>query len=152
MLKKDIKFKDYDGNDTVETHYFNLATHEVIDFESEFGGGLTTFVQAMVEMKDRKRLIQLFKDFIKKTYGRKSEDGKRFIKTQEVFTEFEQTPAYDALYMELVTDTDAAVAFIIGVLPENVRSNISDETIADVKSQVSATVPNLPPPPPPAAA
>lgn len=145
MLKKEIKFKDFDGNDAVEVHYFNLAQHEIIDFESEFGGGLAAFVQAMVDTKDNKRLLELFKDFIRRTWGRRSDDGKRFVKDPDEFKKFMETPAYDALYMELALDHDAAANFIIGVVPEQLRGNL---TAAELSQKTKEA---LPPPPPPVA-
>ena len=50
-------------------------------------------------------------------YGQRSEDGRRFTKNQTLRDEFESTEAYSVLFMELMTDTGAAVDFINSVIP-----------------------------------
>ena len=52
-------------------------------------------------------------------YGIKSDDGKRFMKSDQLREEFSQTAAYDALFMELATNDDAAATFIKGVVPKD---------------------------------
>ena len=47
-------------------------------------------------------------------------DGRRFIKSAELSEAFSQTEAYSNLYMELITNADAAAAFINGIVPEDV--------------------------------
>ena len=47
----------------------------------------------------------------------KSDDGRRFIKNQEVRDAFAQTEAYSDLFMELATDSKFAAEFVAGVIP-----------------------------------
>ncbi len=47
-------------------------------------------------------------------YGQKSDDGKRFIKSEQLREEFSQTAAYSTLFMELAMDDNAAVIFLEG--------------------------------------
>ena len=63
----------------------------------------------------------------------KSDDGKRFVKsgTRE---EFSQTAAYDALFMELATNDDAAATFKKGIVPKDFQKELEK-------------VQNIPPPP-----
>lgn len=118
MLKRDITFKDFHGDTVTETHYFNLTKTELVELELDYAGGLENNLTAMVEAKDGRTLMKEFKKIILMAYGKKSEDGRRFIKTQELRDEFVQTAAYDALFIELVTDEEAAAKFIEAVLPE----------------------------------
>ena len=48
-----------------------------------------------------------------------SDDGKRFIKNEQLREEFSQTEAYSDLFMELASDADAASAFVNGIIPKN---------------------------------
>ena len=50
-------------------------------------------------------------------YGVKSDDGKRFIKNERLREEFASSEAYSVLFMEIVTDADAAAKFINAVIP-----------------------------------
>ena len=63
--------------------------------------------------------MEVFKDIVLRSYGQKSPDGKRFIKSVELTESFSQTEAYSNLFMELATDADAAAAFVNGIIPQS---------------------------------
>jgi hypothetical protein len=133
MLKKNIKYVDYDGNDRAEDFYFNLNKAEVIELQLGTVGGLTKTLEKIVQEKDTSRIIEYFKTIILKAYGEKSADGRRFIKSQELRDAFEQTEAYSELFMELASDAKMAAEFINGVLPKEAADAIGVET-TDVNS------------------
>ena len=133
MLKKNIKYVDYDGNDRAEDFYFNLNKAEVIELQLGTVGGLTKTLEKIVQEKDTSRIIEYFKTIILKAYGQKSADGRRFIKSQELRDAFEQTEAYSELFMELASDAKMAAEFINGVLPKEAADAIGVET-TDVNS------------------
>ena len=133
MLKKNIKYVDYDGNDRAEDFYFNLNKAEVIELQLGTVGGLTKTLEKIVQEKDTSRIIEYFKTIILKAYGEKSADGRRFIKSQELRDAFEQTDAYSELFMELASDAKMAAEFINGVLPKEAADAIGVET-TDVNS------------------
>lgn len=118
MLKKNIKYVDYDGNERAEDFYFNLNKAEVIELQLGTVGGLTKTLEKIVQEKDASRIIEYFKTFILKAYGEKSADGRRFIKSQELRDAFEQTEAYSELFIEFASDAKMAAEFINGVLPK----------------------------------
>jgi hypothetical protein len=117
MLKKTISYVDYDGNERKEDFYFNLTKAEVTEMEMSIEGGLVKQIESIVAEKDAKRIMATFKNFILKSYGQKSPDGKRFVKNQELRDGFEQTEAYSELFMELCTNADAAAKFVNGIIP-----------------------------------
>lgn len=117
MLKKVIKYTDYNGNVREETFYFNLTQAEVTELELSVDGGIVEMINRIVAAQKGKEIIETFKDIILKAYGEKSPDGRRFIKNQEVRDAFAQTEAYSVLFMELATDAKAASDFINGIIP-----------------------------------
>ena len=119
MYKKTITYTDYDGNERKEDHYFNLTKAEVVELELEERGGLTKLIEKLVAEQDGKRIMAIFKDLILRSYGEKSLDCKRFIKSPELSTAFSQTEAYSELVMEMITNADAAAAFINGITPKD---------------------------------
>ena len=133
MLKKNIKYVDYDGNKRAEDFYFNLNKAEVIELQLGTVGGLTKTLEKIVQEKDTSRIIEYFKTLILKAYGEKSADGRRFIKSQELRDAFEQTEAYSELFMELASNAKMAAEFINGVLPKEAVDAIGVET-TDVNS------------------
>lgn len=117
MLKKTIKYTDFDGNERNEDFYFNLTKAEVAEMEMTTEGGLSKMLEKIVATQDLKRIIEIFKDLILRSYGEKSPDGKRFIKSQELRDAFSQTEAYSELFMELATSSESSSAFINGIVP-----------------------------------
>lgn len=123
MLKKTIKYVDYNGTERNEDYYFNLSKAEIMEMEMSTTGGLSELIQNIVKTQDTPAIIKIFKDLVLKAYGEKSPDGKRFIKSEELSTAFSQTEAFSELFMELATDTDAASAFINGIIPNDIDTN-----------------------------
>ena len=117
MLKKTMKYTDYDGNEREEDFYFNLSKGELAEMELSLNGGLEGMINRIIQEKDNRKIVATFKDLILRSYGKKSDDGKRFIKSPELTEEFTQTEAYSDLFIELATDADAAAAFVNGILP-----------------------------------
>jgi hypothetical protein len=117
MLKKTITYTDFDGNERNETFYFNLTQAEVAEMELSTKGGLAAKINEIIASEDNETIIALFKDIVGKAYGEKSADGKYFVKSKELRDAFMSTQAYSDLFMELATDSEAATAFINGIVP-----------------------------------
>ena len=120
MLKETIKYTDYNGVERTEDFWFHLSKAELMEWEMGTTGGLTEMIKRIVDAQDAPAIIKIFKELVLKAYGQKSPDGKRFIKSEELATEFSQTEAYSQLFMELATDADKAAAFVNGIMPSDV--------------------------------
>lgn len=130
MLKKTIKFTDYDGNPREEDFFFNLNKAELTIMEMSEVGGFKKKMERVIKAQDGPALIKAFQDIIHASYGVKSPDGRQFIKNEEVFEEFRQTEAYSELIMELLSDEKGAADFISKVLPPDVVAEASAEMSA----------------------
>lgn len=118
MLKKTIKYYDFNDVERTEDHYFGLLESEITKKSLETNGGLVNKIQRAVDAKNMPELIQIMTEFIDMSYGIKSDDGKYFRKTPEALADFKASPAYDVLYMELVSDAKAASEFVNGIFPK----------------------------------
>ena len=121
MLKKTIKYTDYDGNEREEDFYFNLNKAEVTEMELSKQGGLSEYIKRIVAAQDAPSLVELFKELICKSYGEKSLDGKRFVKSKELTEEFTQTEAYAELFVEVASNAEEATKFVNGIMPKNMN-------------------------------
>ena len=117
MLKKTIKYMDFNGVEREEDFWFNLMESEITEMELSKQGGLTESIKRIVQTQDGPKIIEIFKEIILKAYGEKSEDGRRFIKSKELSEAFSQTNAYSNLFMELSMDDKSAAEFINGIVP-----------------------------------
>lgn len=123
MLKKTIKYTDFNGTEREEDFYFNLTKAEVTEMELSKEGGLSGHMEKIVAANDNQAILKEFKEIILKSYGEKSEDGRRFIKSPELSLAFSQTEAYSELFTELATDAEAASAFVMGIMPQQYKTN-----------------------------
>jgi hypothetical protein len=118
MYKQIFTYTDYNGVERKEEHYFNLTKSEIVKMQVSEEGGYAEKLQRAVDNNDGRVIMQVIDELIEKSYGVKSLDGKRFEKSEDITRAFKQTPAYDELFMELVTDADKAANFVNGILPE----------------------------------
>lgn len=138
MYKKTITYEDYNGSTRTEDFYFNLTEAEITEMQLSVKGGFAEMINNMVKANDLSSLIGIMKDMIIRSYGIKSDDGRRFIKKPEYVEEFTETPAFSALYMELATDEKAAADFINKVMPAKLIAEV------EKNKKENSTVSNIP--------
>lgn len=124
MLKKTITYHDYNDVERTEDFYFNLTKAELMEMEMGTTGGLAEMITKIVNTQDVPAIMKIFKELILKSYGEKSADGKRFVKSEEISNGFAQTEAYSNLFMELATDDKASAEFMTGIVPHDLRQEI----------------------------
>lgn len=138
MYVKEMEYTDFNGVARKEKFYFNLTKAEILDMELGKTGGLTEYIQKILAAQDTPAVMALFKQLLLKSYGVKSDDGRRFIKNDQVREDFEQTQAFSDLYMLLALNDDEASKFINAIVPEDMK--VSDDQKAQfVKELVPAT-------------
>lgn len=118
MIKKTVKYVDFNGNERIEDCYFNLTLAEISLMELSVEGGYVNNLEKIVKSGDPSKIIETFRELLLKSYGIKSEDGRRFIKSDEISKEFEQTEAFSEVFMDLAMNEESAEAFVNGVIPE----------------------------------
>lgn len=131
MYKKNITYTDYNGHERTEEFLFNLTEAEIAEMEMSKKGGLTNTLQRLIRTEDAPEIAKIFKDLILKSYGEKSDDGRRFIKTKEKSEEFSQTEAYSKLYMELAFDDKAAAEFINNIIPKSMAEQLKNKDMKE---------------------
>lgn len=135
MITKTITYKDYNGVERTEDFLFNLTEAEITELEMSVDGGFAEKINKIVKMQKVPELINVFKDLILKSYGEKSEDGRRFIKVNDAGVPlniaFSQTEAYSKLFMELAFDAEKAAEFINGIIPADLAERIRNMNTAD---------------------
>jgi hypothetical protein len=140
MLKRSITYEDYNGESITEDFYFNISQAELVQLEVEVDGGFGRFIQNIVKSENTKALVGEFKRIILMSYGIKSDDGKRFMKSDALREAFEQSPAYEVLFMEVAMDEKLGTEFIKGILPKSLVQDFVDAT----KQQLAPAPPTPP--------
>ena len=129
MIKKTITYTDYNGDKQTRDFYFNLNKVECMELEYGLGPGtsLTSSIQTIIDNKDMGTIIRTIKNIVLTAYGQKSPDGNRFVKTEESREAFEQSPAFEAIYWELINDIDKSADFIAGIMPGELRDKLGSD-------------------------
>ena len=133
MIKKTVTYKDWDGETVTEALYFHLNKAEMMELNKKYGGALDKHLKRMVEKQQFTKLGVFYKDFILKAYGTKSEDGRRFVKSDEAARDFYQSQAFDTLFDMVLSSPQEAEAFVSGVLNGIKGSPASGEKKAEIK-------------------
>ena len=124
MLKKSITYVDLNGIERKEEFYFNLTKPEIIKMQGSVKGGYDVRLKAIAADLNGATIMEFFEDLIKRSYGEKSEDGRRFMKSDEISKAFMETPAYEVLFEELVTNDKAAADFVNAIMPADVTQKV----------------------------
>ena len=90
-------------------------------------GGMQRMLEQIVAAKDTKRIMDVFKDLIKRAYGVKSPDGRRFEKDEKLSKEFTETPVYSDMFMKFARDADAAAEFVNKIIPQSVAAEVAKQ-------------------------
>jgi hypothetical protein len=118
MITEKITYVDFNGEEQTETAYFNLTESELMRFDASIPGGLKKKIEKAEKEKDPYVIMSLFEDIILRSYGFKSEDGRRFEKANGRYAEeFAETAAYQALIMKFIKNPELATNFITGLAP-----------------------------------
>lgn len=139
MYKKTMSYTDFDGNTRKEDFFFNFTTAELAEMELTTKGGLKGEIEAITNEQNGEKIVDWFKKIILKSVGKKSPDGRKFIKSKEISDDFAQTQAYSDLFMELAFDAKKGADFINKVIPQTpdnnkpvlVADNVISPTIID---------------------
>lgn len=124
MVKKQIIYKDTNGNTITEEFLFNINRHEMIMLEGGQDGGYSQYLETMVATQDVKKLLSTIEEVVTLAYGYKSDDGKSFLKTPERTQAFIQSEAFVELYVELLNNEAYAAEFLVSLLPTDMLKQV----------------------------
>lgn len=132
MLKKTIIFDNLDGEKVTEDFYFNITKAEAAEMEISRKGGFSDYLAEIAKSDDNEEIVRLFKQILQAAIGKRSENGKRFIKSEEIWLDFYQSDAYSEFLMEFFTDPASMAVFIEGVLPKDMDAFVEKAMAAQV--------------------
>lgn len=129
MITLPIKYTDYNDVERTEEFSFNLNKAELAELQLGVSGGFDAVLKRLTNRMETPEVLKIFKGIILKAYGVKSDDGRRFMKSEELSKEFEETEAFSNLYMSFFENADNFTKFIKGILPKDLSNQITNEKI-----------------------
>ena len=127
MLMKKIKYKDFNGKDREDEFYFHMTKADVIKWITTTGNyTLDAVLMKLIKTENVKDIIGEIDYLITESYGEKSLDGIRFMKSPEIKAKFVESNAYSELFMEIASDAKKAAEFFNGILPDDLAESIQN--------------------------
>ena len=136
MLKKVIKYEDYDGNPQEFEAYFDLSKMELTDLNLEYEeyDGILGYMKKLMQERNgfiKKPAIDFMRRLLDTAYGIRPKDNpSKFIKVDEngepLIKQFKGTIPYDEYLYQLITEQDVLEEFGAYAMPK-----ISDEQRAE---------------------
>lgn len=145
MLKKTVKFKDFNGVEQSEDLYFHISKTSVLTAPDPAYNDIILIGQDLQErgklladlkledidqtdpfdkngqlLAESLRMVaRLLDRLVSLAYGLKSDDGRKFIKSAEVLSDFKNSAVYDAFVDQMITNQDEMVTFVNELLAAN---------------------------------
>jgi hypothetical protein len=150
MFKDTITYVDFNGEETTEDFFFHLSASDIARIELSHSGrgkaGMVEELNRIIKKQNGAEIVAAFETFVLDSYGVKSDDGRRFIKTAAVYEEFRFSNAYDVFFIKLVTDAEFGAKFINGLLPEDLQAKAKVLMEQQQNSKPSNTLKSVPEP------
>lgn len=125
MIKKTITYTGFDDKEHTGDFYFHLSTAELLDLEAGTEGGMSEFLTTTARSGDAQRIIKEFKKIIAASYGSRADDGS-FEKDPASTDKFMKSPAFDAMFMELIIDPEKVTEFVNGIMPKGLVQKLNE--------------------------
>ena len=123
MIKKTIKYTDYNGEERVEECYFHMSTPEATRVLASFGGkSIDDIIDDMTRNGKVDEILAFIEKIILGSYGKKTPDGRSFYKDAEETKLFEYSNAYAELSEQLFSDTQTMEEFAKGIGVKTVQA------------------------------
>ena len=129
MIKQTITYTDFNDVERTEDFWFHLDKADLLELQALRKGGMKAYLEDIVAADDNEKILETFKMFILRSIGKRSEDGRQFIRNDEIRDEFRQTNAYSEFLFSLAGDADAGATFINGIMPANLEKELAKHGI-----------------------
>lgn len=128
MIKQTITYKDFNEVERTEDFWFHLDKADLLKFHAMRKGGMKAYMEDIVRADDSEKILEIFDMFILKSIGKRSEDGRRFIRNDDIREEFTQTNAYAEFLYQLAGNADEGAKFINGIMPAGLEEELKNYT------------------------
>lgn len=119
MITREITYTDYNGDEQTEKYYFDLTIPEMLELSFSSAGDIQSTLERLSNSRKVGEIFNIIQTLIFKSVGVKSDDGKRFVKNEEVLNDFKQSRGYEAFLMKMMQDTKYASKFIEQLIPQD---------------------------------
>lgn len=138
MYKRVINYVDFDGNKCSDEYHFNYTKSELTQLSFSKDGGIASFAEKAVRDRNGRNLCDLYETLILGAVGERRNEGKNFVKNDEIRENFKSSMAYETLFEELIESPDKFAEFFNAVIPSDMKitGEQLNQAITDAKTRV----------------
>lgn len=125
MIKRSITYKNIDGEPVTEDWYFHFRSDELVEMQVEHDIS-SMFNRLRTPDADEKEAVKLIKLFVQGSVGKRSADGRKFSKPDDVLEDFVDSGAYSALFFELLKNPQDAAVFVEALMPSDLEQQVTE--------------------------
>lgn len=126
MFSRIFTYMGYDNKEHKDTWWFNLSESELYKMEIGSVGGVNGLMNRLLRENEPGKVVDIFEKIILGAVGERSIDGRKFVKNEDIRQDFYQSPAYNELFMELVSKPDNFRNFLLACIPEELAAKIKE--------------------------
>jgi hypothetical protein len=126
MFKKTITYTDFNDEEQTQDFYFHFSKADLLALASD-GTTMMDRIQRIMKANDGRAILNEFRAIVWQACGIRSEDGARFIKSEEAKSSLMDSPAFDELLMELATNAEASADFVRQLIPEKLQNEVFEQ-------------------------
>lgn len=123
MTSYKVTYTDYASVEHTEIHYFNISKTELQMLNARYGGDLDKVIARLSMTEDKRETMEFLMDVFKTAYGRMDDDYVHFRKSDQIWDDFASTPAFDKLFMQIMSSDQTSAEFVKGVLPKDINDS-----------------------------
>ena len=127
MIKYTVNYKNFNGDVKSKDLYFDLRKRELLLWETQVPEGMHGILEKAIADGDSGTIARILDDLMLRGYGERSADGESFIKSDDIRKRFEQSAAYDQLFIDIMSDPKKAADFFNGMVPSDMIDQITKE-------------------------
>lgn len=135
MVRREIEYTDYNGDHQKDVLYFNLSKAELGKLQMRMDGKFIDYLQSLIEKKRIERLYDFFYNLLLDSYGERDVSGKKFIKNEQIRSDFENSLAFSETLMDVISSTEKMSAFTKGILPPDMITSAGDIDVKAIPSE-----------------
>ena len=127
MIKYNVNYKDWNGNERTDVCRFNINEVELRQLNAKYGGNLDTYFARIYQEKDEKAMMDFVLEVMRLAYGVMDDDGVHFRKSEKIWEDWVSSPSFEKFFVDTMASDVESGKFIKGVLPAKLREAVNDD-------------------------
>ena len=141
MIKYNVNYQDWNGNDRTDVCRFNINEVELRQLNAKYGGNLDTYFARIHQEQNEKAMMDFVLEIMRLSYGVMDDDGVHFRKSEKIWEDWVSSPSFDKFFMDTMSSDVESAKFIRGVLPAKLQEAVNgDDAAAKIEALQSADV------------